>query len=332
MKYLEVVLNESSNELVKKIAENVKAKDLRFSPVDKDGMQVSRMIVSDYNLQKAIDSFCHIMGDQVTSKVMILPIEAYLPKETEEKEKKENEANAAKETIYKEMKENSYISSNYISLLIFSTIVATIGLIHNNLAIIIGAMVIAPLLGPNIAFSFAASIGDTKLMYSSSKTVLFGLFISIMLPMFFAMIFNQTFDAHELLSRTEVSYDSFILALASGAAASLSITTGLSSVLVGVMVSAALLPPAAVLGIMIGSGNSDLAIGAGVLLLINITSINLASKIVFFIKGIRPRLWQEKEKAKKAMIIYISSWIILLIILFMYVYYNPAILKGTFIR
>ena len=330
MKYLEIVLNESSNEIIKKIAENVKAKDLRFYPVDKDGMQISRMIVTDYNLQKAIDSFSHIMGDQVTSKIIILPIEAYLPKNSEKEEKEEKKANASKETIYNEIKQNSNINLNFIFLLIFSTIVATIGLINDNLAIIIGAMVIAPLLGPNIAFSFASSIGDGKLMYSSIKTVLFGFFIAIILPMVFALFFEQNLDAHELVSRTEVSYDSFILALASGAAASLSITAGLSSALVGVMVSAALLPPATVLGLMLGSGNSELAIGAAILLLINITSINLASKVIFLIKGVRPTFWDEKEKAKKATVVYILSWTTILIILFTYIYFNSSILEGVF--
>ncbi|AXX91379.1 TIGR00341 family protein [Malaciobacter molluscorum LMG 25693] len=329
MKYLEIVLNESSSEIIKKIAENVKAEDLRFYPVDKDGMQISRMIVKDYYLQEAINSFCHIMGDQITSKIVILPIEAYLPKNSE-KDKKEEKATASKEAIYNEIKKNSNINSNFILLLVFSTIVATIGLIHNNLAIIIGAMVIAPLLGPNMAFSFAVSIGDAQLMYSSIKAVLLGFFIAIILPLIFALFFGQNLDTYELVSKTEVSYDSFILALASGAAASLSITAGLSSILVGVMVSAALLPPATVLGLMLGSGNSELAIGAAILLLINITSINLASKVVFFIKGIRPTFWDKKEKAKKSMIIYILSWIIILIIIFIYIYYKPSLLKSIF--
>jgi len=67
------------------------------------------------------------------------------------------------------------------------------------------------------------------------------------------------------------------------AAAALSLTTGLSSVLVGVMVAVALLPPAATLGIMLGQGNMSLAIGAGLLLAVNIVSVNLASKIVFLL-------------------------------------------------
>jgi uncharacterized membrane protein len=81
------------------------------------------------------------------------------------------------------------------------------------------------------------------------------------------------------------------------------------------MVAVALLPPAAVLGIMLGHGEADLAIGAGLLLAINVVCVNLASNIVFFIKGIGPRTWWEKEKAKRAMSIYVLVWLISVIIL-----------------
>jgi uncharacterized hydrophobic protein (TIGR00341 family) len=323
MKYLEIIIHEHSIDIVKKIAQNTKAKDLRHYPIDTDHMQLSRMIVSDDCLEEAIDGFSHVIGAQPMAKIIILPIEAYLPKQSELQDKKEEKATVAREAIYNEMMQNTHINTNFVSLLVLSTIVAAIGLIQNDLAIIIGAMVIAPLLGPNIAFSFATSIGDSKLMYSSLKTVLFGVFISIALPMVIAFFLDNSFNNDELLSRTHVDFDSFVLALASGAAASLSITTGLSSVLVGVMVSVALLPPAVVFGIMLGSGNNELAIGSGILLLINIISINLASKAVFFIKNIRPRLWHEKEEAKKATIIYTTSWIVILVSLSIYLYFHP---------
>lgn len=67
------------------------------------------------------------------------------------------------------------------------------------------------------------------------------------------------------------------------------------------MVAVALLPPAAVFGLMLGDERFDLALNAGILLAINIVSINLSSKIIFLFKGITPRTWFEKEKAKHAM-------------------------------
>jgi uncharacterized membrane protein len=112
-----------------------------------------------------------------------------------------------------------------------------------------------------------------------------------------------------------VGWDSIALALASGAAAVISLTTGLSSVLVGVMVAVALLPPTATLGIMLGAGHTDLAVGAALLLAVNIVCVNLAAKVVFWIRGIKPRSWLEKQKANQSMFTYIVIWVLSLAIL-----------------
>lgn len=119
----------------------------------------------------------------------------------------------------------------------------------------------------------------------------------------------------ELMARTGARIDSLVLALASGAAAALSLTTGLPSVLVGVMVAVALLPPAATVGLMLGHGRVDLALGALLLLAVNVVSVNLANKLVFLAKGIRPRTWWEKEKANRAMTIYLVVWVVTLAVL-----------------
>jgi len=140
-----------------------------------------------------------------------------------------------------------------------------------------------------------------------------------------AMLWPYDLTSHELLSRTEAGMDSVALALASGTAAALSLTTGLSSILVGVMVAVALLPPATALGLMLGDGDIGLAIGAGLLLAVNIVCVNLASKIVFFVKGIRPRTWLEKEKAKRAMVVYVLGWLVTLVILMIVIYMRRSL-------
>jgi uncharacterized hydrophobic protein (TIGR00341 family) len=152
-------------------------------------------------------------------------------------------------------------------------------------------------------------------MRKSALTTFVGISLAIILSIVMGAFWPSEIFSSELTSRTDVGLDSVALALASGAAAALSLTTGLSSVLVGVMVAVALLPPAAVLGLMLGYGEINLAIGAGLLLVINIVCINLASNIVFFVKGIRPRTWWQKEKAKRAMTIYGLVWLISVIIL-----------------
>lgn len=151
-----------------------------------------------------------------------------------------------------------------------STVVAAIGLIENNVAVVIGAMVIAPLLGPNLALSLGISLGDLALMKKAVFTSAAGVSLAFALSALMGLVLPLEEYSDELMARTDVGVSSAILALASGAAAALSLTTGLSSVLVGVMVAVALLPPAATLGIMVGQGERDLALGAGLLLMVNI--------------------------------------------------------------
>lgn len=190
------------------------------------------------------------------------------------------------------------------------------------MAVVIGAMVIAPLLGPNLALGLGTALGDTALMWKATRTngIGIGLGLAFLLSLCIGLIWPVNFASHELMARTDVGLDSIALALASGAAAVLSITTGLSSVLVGVMVAVALLPPTATLGLMLGAGQFEHAIGAGLLLAVNIVCVNLSAKIVFLTKGIHPRTWWEMKKARRAMILYLLIWAMSLVLLIAVIY------------
>ena len=119
------------------------------------------------------------------------------------------------------------------------------------------------------------------------------------------------------MNRTDVGMDGIVLALVSGAAAVLSLTAGWSNSLVGVMVAVAILPPTATVGLMLGSGNYQHALGAALLLAVNIVCVNLASNIAFLLKGVKPRTWYEKKKAKQSLIIFVLFWLVVLAVLVM---------------
>ena len=320
MKYVEIIANAGSSDTVSAIAEKAKSIDIRLGVVGEDGMQQMRMLVSDDNLQLALDSLQNVLGAQPTARIVILAVEASLPKPTDDEHKNKDSATAARELLYEEVEKGTRLDLDYCLLVVLSTIVAAIGLIENNMAVVIGAMVIAPLLGPNLALSLGTALGDVALMRKSAKTLFVGIMLAVALSSVFGMLWPSALTSHELMSRTHASTDSILLALASGAAAALSLTTGLSGVLVGVMVAVALLPPAATLGIMLGDGNLGLAINSGLLLAVNVVCVNLASKVVFFFKGIHPRTWLAKEKAKRAMLRYVLGWIVTLLILLLLMY------------
>jgi len=325
MKYVEVVAEEGSADTVSATAEKLEVSDFRLGEIGGDGMRMMRLLVADDKIQSVLDSLQKILGSQTSARIIVMPVEIALPKPSEEGRKKEDSATEAREALYAGVEKNARLDINFIVLLVLSTIVAAIGLIENNVAVVIGAMVIAPLLGPNIAFGLGTALGDISLMQKSALTASVGTVLVVSMSVVLGIAWPFEISSPELTTRTQVGLDSVALALASGAAAALSLTTGLSSVLVGVMVAVALLPPAVTLGLMLGFGEINLALGAGLLLAINVVCVNLSIKIVFFFKGIRPRTWWEKKKAKRAMTIYILVWFATLIVLVLFIYGRRAL-------
>jgi uncharacterized hydrophobic protein (TIGR00341 family) len=272
---------------------------------------------------RPIDALQGALGKNLSWKVSVIAAEAVLPKVLDEKNNdtsKSNSTATTREALYNSIEKNAQLDSAFLLLVFLSTIVVAIGLIEDNVAVVIGAMVIAPLLGPNLALALAAALGDFPLMWKATKTTLAGMALALILSIGIGFVWPVNIHSQELLSRTVVGLDSVALALASGAAAVISLTTGLPSVLVGVMVSVALLPPTATLGLMIGAQKFDLALGAGLLLAVNIVSVNLAAKISFLFRGIKPRTWLEKQKARQSMTFYIAAWILTLVFLIAAIY------------
>ncbi len=320
MKYVEIIADAKSVDTLAVLAEQVKAFDFRPGVVGSDGMQQSRMLVRDEQIQRVLDGLQGVLGAQPTARILVLSVETALPKPAENEKSGKDSASITRESLYDDIAKGARLDFNYLVLVMLSTIVAAIGLVENNVAVVIGAMVIAPLLGPNLALSLGTALGDTVLMRKAVLTLVAGILLAVGLSLLFGMLWPAAFDSDELLSRTHADLGSIALSLASGAAATLSLTTGLSGVMVGVMVAVALLPPAVTLGMMLGNGHPELALGAGLLLAINIVCVNLSSKIVFFLKGVRPRTWLEKEKAKQAMTLYVVGWVVTLAILLVVIY------------
>ncbi len=342
MKIIEVVAEAGHHDTIVSIAEQQQVEDIWFSQKNDDGRIVIRLLVSPEKRQRVLDSLQTIFHNADNYRVLIIPLDTALPKpietepaesqtetlseeqqaeeKTKEKERKKAALMSTREEILAQVEKDAQLNDNFILLVILSSIVAALGLLENNIAVIVGAMVIAPLLGPNIAFSLGASLGETKLVIESLKSIFVGVAIAIFLSIGIGLLWQGDFNSTELMSRTDAAYSGTAIALASGAAAALSLISGTSSVLVGVMVAVALMPPAVTIGLMLSIGETHHALGAALLLAVNIVSINLSSKLVFLFRGIKPRTWLEAHKAKQSRLLYIGIWIILLLLLFVMIY------------
>lgn len=153
MKYLEVIADAQSTATIRKIAAKAKARDFRLGAVGKDNMRQMRMLISDDHLQLALDTLQNVLGAQTWSTIVVLPIETSLPVPDEDKRREEDAATTAREALYESVEKNTQLDLNYLLLVFLSTVVAAIGLLEDNVPVVIGAMVIAPLLGPNLAMS-----------------------------------------------------------------------------------------------------------------------------------------------------------------------------------
>ena len=323
MRIIEILADSSYLQALQSMAERHEVADYWVGPEGQDGRHEIRLLVSPEKRQETLDALQAVLGNSESAKWFLLSVEAALPRREEKETEKDDKMDpviASREELYNSVEKSARLDNNFLLLVFLSTVVVAIGLLEDNVAVVIGAMVIAPLLGPNIALALGTALGDRSLMWESLKTTLAGLTLALVLSMVIGRLWPLNFESRELLARTDVGLDSAALAFASGAAAVLSLTTGLPSVLVGVMVAVALLPPTATLGLMLGAGKWELAAGAGLLLAVNIVCVNLAAKVSFLFRGIKPRTWLEKQKARQSMAIYIIIWILSLAILLVAIY------------
>lgn len=317
MRIIEVITDHGHVDTLRGIAAQQELVDIWVGHNDEDGRCSTRLLVRPEKQQVVMDALQSLLATSEDTRILVLPVEATLPRleQDEIEEENLNSVTRSREELYQKIVSGAKLDSNFMYMVVMSTIVAAIGLLEDNVAVVIGAMVIAPLLGPNMALAFATTLGEGKMLWSALKSNFAGLFTALIISIAIGFIWPLNFDSHELMIRTSVGMDGVVLALVSGAAAVLSLTAGWANSLVGVMVAVAILPPTAAVGLMLGSGNYQHALGAALLLAVNIVCVNLASNLTFLFKGIKPRTWYEKKKAKQSLIIFVLFWLVALAIL-----------------
>ncbi len=338
LRIIEISAPEKASDKIKELADRYSAIDCwqtkRKSWLGKNDEErtTTRILVDVMNQQELMDALTRRVQNNDGWRILLLPVEATLPKPQEPEVEDESKASAVKgklkitdilkgsvtrEELHADMERGATISVDFLLLVALSSLVAGIGLIQSDVAVVIGAMVIAPLLGPNLALAFGSALGDKSLILRAIKTNVIGLSFTLVITVFASLLIpdEAVLNSVEMMNRTNVGYASIILALASGAAAVLSLTMGVSSALVGVMVAVALMPPAVTLGVTLGNGQFSLAYGTFLLLATNIVCVNLAAQAIFRIKGIRPRTWYEEKNAKKASRNNTLVWLVMLLLL-----------------
>jgi len=179
-------------------------------------------------------------------------------------------------------------------LLFFSVVIATFGLLANSTAVVIGAMLLAPLMTPIMGFAAALVMVWGKRMSESLTLIVMASLFAVGLSMLITrvspdILLNPLPD--EVLGRTAPNLNDLFIALAAGGAGAFAtVREDVSASLPGVAIAVALVPPISTVGIVLGAGKYDLAGGALLLFLTNIAGIILSAALVLLATGFVPKL------------------------------------------
>jgi uncharacterized hydrophobic protein (TIGR00341 family) len=223
--------------------------------------------------------------------------------------KEESEERIARQELEARAEELAASLPTYTVMTVVSAVIATAGLLLDSPATVVGSMVIAPLIGPAMAAAVGSVVDDGELFRRGIGLQAFGVVLAVVSATVFAA-FVQTanlvppgldpLSLSEIEERLSPSVLSLAVALGAGVAGAMSLMTGVSTALVGVMIAVALIPPAATVGIGIAYGIPSLAVGSAVLVAVNVLSINLAALVVLWYGGYRPEQFFRHDRAKVA--------------------------------
>jgi uncharacterized hydrophobic protein (TIGR00271 family) len=189
--------------------------------------------------------------------------------------------------------QESVPSLAFFTMLVLSGIIATAGLLSGSTATVIGAMIIAPLMGPIIGISYAFSVGNRRLIRRSFLTIVLGTIATILSAILICKLTGLQTLTPEIFARTEPTLLDLLVAIAAGAAGAYAkLTPRISNAFPGVAISVALVPPLSIVGIGLALGNTSVWLGAGTLWIANLTGIILSGVLIF--------LWQGYGSFKRA--------------------------------
>ncbi|MCB0169089.1 MAG: DUF389 domain-containing protein [Anaerolineae bacterium] len=194
--------------------------------------------------------------------------------------------------VYKQIRRSARPQIDFFMMIGLAAGIATLGLLLNSPAVIIGAMLVAPLMAAIIGMGLAMIQADGRLLSLASQAMLKGVLLAVAMGFLIGFALRSVSEpTAEILGRTSPSPFDLGVAIFSGLAGAYALCRrNMSSSLPGVAIAVALVPPLATVGIGLSWLNMGIASGAMLLFLTNLIAIITASGFVFFVLGFRPRI------------------------------------------
>ncbi len=220
-----------------------------------------------------------------------LPIENGLPPPTP-LERFFSRDRLSTDELYDDIEESLHIRPTYLLMVLLSAVIAGLGMRSGQTAVVIGAMIIAPLLGPSMGMALAGTTGNPQLGLKSVSTLAAGCVVAVVSGILLGLFVDIDPMTAELRNRTIVQPGDIALALACGAAGVLAFSKGASLTLVGVMIAVALVPPLTAAGIYTGAGYPVAGGNALFLFAVNLVCLNVSGIVLFLVQGLPPKSWR----------------------------------------
>ncbi|MGE6784528.1 DUF389 domain-containing protein [Ensifer adhaerens] len=192
--------------------------------------------------------------------------------------------------VREEIKGNARVTAGYLFMNAAATWIAAFGLFQNSPAVIIGAMLIAMLMGPILGIALSLAEADVAGFWRAFRGELIGVLWVLAFASVAGYVFRSLPIGSEILGRTQPTILDLCIALAGGAAAGFaSVSKRVSGAMVGIAISTALVPPLTSCALLLVRGLTGPALGAFLNFLTNFVAIALAAMVVFVVAGFRPR-------------------------------------------
>ena len=189
------------------------------------------------------------------------------------------------------------VSTGYFFILTMANLIALSGLLTNSAPVIIGAMLISPLMGPILSFGFAFITGTRRIWWMSLRKIVISVTVTLVVAAAATFISPLKGLTQEIISRTQPNLYDLVVALLAGSVGAAAICTKKNylTIVPGVAIATAVIPPLSVAGFGLGIGNLSIFMGGFFLFFTNFVAITLATTVVFFFYGFRSRMTAEAD-------------------------------------
>ncbi|MFQ5460106.1 MAG: DUF389 domain-containing protein [Anaerolineae bacterium] len=204
---------------------------------------------------------------------------------------------AERATVEAQISEGSRPDADFYVMIALASAIASFGLLMSSAAVIIGAMLVAPLLSAMVALGLGVVEGQMDLIRRAAGAVARGSLLAVAVGALVGLAGPGTSLGAEILARAQPNLFDLGVALAAGAAGAYAISRrDVQESMAGVAIAAAVIPPLSTLGIGLSAGSGEVALGALLLFLTNVVAIALAAGVTFLLLGFGPMPEEHRER------------------------------------